>query len=275
MQEQAADGFVAKRPCHSPPELFVREDSQHVVQRGIRLFQGCHEHVTQDVLHAHSPRLWPHLLEDIHHAGRGERDAILPDMTQRIVAVRLFRIGGVQIDDVVPPRRRSACRDTPDEIPMRIDQREAMPVLQVLERHVLQKRRFPRAGLTDDVNMRKSIFVPDPEDAVVAAKIDPSEARDLIRIHTGAHLPRCGSCARGRKFCRDSTTSKGRVSVRLASVSFNINAKVVGPERVIVQIDSVARRRGPIRCLGRRLYRSWRSVSERQRRRIGRRDRMG
>ena len=81
------------------------------MERGVALLQERHQHVAQDVLHAHAPRLWPHLLEDIHHAGRGERDAILPHVAPRIVPVRLARIGGVQIDDVAPPRRRNACRD--------------------------------------------------------------------------------------------------------------------------------------------------------------------
>ena len=96
------------------------------VEGCIRLLEERHEHVAQDVLHAHAPRLRPHLLEHIHHAGSGERDAILPDMAQGIVAVWLVRIRRVEIDDVSASRRRDACGDARHEIAVRIDQREAV-----------------------------------------------------------------------------------------------------------------------------------------------------
>ena len=72
---------------------------------------------------------------------------------------------------------------------MRVDQREAVAALQVLERHVLQERRFARAGLADDVNMRKPVFVLNAEDPLIAVKIDAGETRDVIRAHTGAYFP--------------------------------------------------------------------------------------
>ena len=58
------------------------------------------------------------------------------------------------------------------------DQREAIAALQVLERHVFQERRFARAGLADDVDVRKAIFVLDAKHAIVAAKIDAGKARE-------------------------------------------------------------------------------------------------
>jgi hypothetical protein len=36
--------------------------------------------------------------------------------------------------------------------------------------------------------VQKAVFVLDAEDAFVAAKIDPSEARDMIRTHMGTYL---------------------------------------------------------------------------------------
>ena len=95
-------------------ELLVGKDAQHVVERGIPLLQERHENVAQDVLHAHAPRVRPHLLEDIHHAGSGESDTILPDMAKWIVTERLVRIGGVEIDDVIPRNSgtRAAIRAT-------------------------------------------------------------------------------------------------------------------------------------------------------------------
>ena len=96
-------GLVAERIPDAPSELLVGKDSQNVVEGSVPLLQKRHEHVSQYVLHAHAPRVRPHLLEHIHHAGSGECDPILPDMAQRIVAERLARISSVQIDDVIPP----------------------------------------------------------------------------------------------------------------------------------------------------------------------------
>jgi hypothetical protein len=84
-----------------------------------------------------------------------------------IVAVRLARVGRVQIDDVAPSRRRNACRDASDEVAVRVDQREAASALQVLEHHILQECRFSRAGLADDVNMQKAILVLNTEESLL------------------------------------------------------------------------------------------------------------
>ena len=67
---------------------------------------------------------------------------------------------------------QNACRNASDEIAVWVDQSESMPALQILERHVLQERRFSGAGLADDVDVQKPVFVLDAEDALVAAKID-------------------------------------------------------------------------------------------------------
>ena len=180
LQKEPADGLVAQRSRNSRSKLLVREDLQHVVERGawsaistLRRICSCD-----------SPRLGPHLLEDIHHAGRSKCDAILPYVAQRIVTERLARIGGVQIDGVAPLRCRDARRDARDEIAVRIDQCEAVAALQVLERHVLQERRFPRAGFADDVNVGKAVFIPDAKDAFVGVKIHAGKTCNVISAHT-------------------------------------------------------------------------------------------
>ena len=198
LQQERADGLVAERLRDAPSELLVGEDAQHVVERRVRLLQERHEHVAQDVLHAHAPRVRPHLLEDIHHAGSGERDPILPDMAQRIVAVRLARIGGVQIDDVIPPRCEECvpqCARQDRRADRSAQSRCRAPGLGA---PCFQERRFARAGLADDVDVQKAVFVLDAEDALVVAKINAGKARDMTCIHIRAHRPsvRCTHEAR-------------------------------------------------------------------------------
>ena len=86
---------------------------------------------------------------------------------------------------------------------MRVDKREAVAALQVLERHVLQEGRFSRAGLADDVHVQEPVLVLDAEDALVAMKIDAGEARNMICTHTGAYLPPVRPYRRGREFCHN------------------------------------------------------------------------
>ena len=64
------------------------------------LLQEGHQDVAQNVLHADAPRLGPHLRKDFHEAGSGERDSIVPHVTQGIVSIRLRRIGSIEVDHI-------------------------------------------------------------------------------------------------------------------------------------------------------------------------------
>jgi hypothetical protein len=55
--------------------------------------------------------------------------------------------------------------------------------LQVLERHRLDQRRFPGAGLPGDVEVRKAVFVFDAERALIISKIDPPNVYDIVFVH--------------------------------------------------------------------------------------------
>ena len=65
---------------------------------------------------------------------------------------------------------------------MRVDQRKTIAALEVLERHILQERRFTRPGLPDDVDVQQAVFVLNAEDALIAVKIHAGEARDMIPL---------------------------------------------------------------------------------------------
>src|SRR6059058_6006058 len=52
----------------------------------------------------------------------GQSYAIFPDVTERIVAVRLIRIGHVKINDPISVRSRNTLRDTSNKVAVRIDE---------------------------------------------------------------------------------------------------------------------------------------------------------
>jgi hypothetical protein len=61
------------------------------------------------------------------------------------------------------------------------------PHLQVLERHVLEQGRFAGARLSDDVEVRKAIFMFDAKDAIVVAKIYSANVDDTTALQIGAY----------------------------------------------------------------------------------------
>ena len=123
------------------------------------------------MLHAHAPSLRPHLLEDFQKPGSRERDPVFADVSQRIVAVRLGRVGRVQVNHVVGPVSRHIASDALDQVAVGVDDGNAGTAGDVLERHGFKERRFPGARFADHVNMRHAIFGLDSEDAVIAAEI--------------------------------------------------------------------------------------------------------
>jgi hypothetical protein len=66
-----------------------------------------------------------------------------------------------------------------------VNKREAVAVLQVLKGHALDERRFPRAGLTDDVYVRKPVFILDPEHAAIIPKIYSAYVEHSVLDHRG------------------------------------------------------------------------------------------
>src|SRR3981189_228103 len=94
-------------------------------------------------------------------------------------------------------RCRNACSDTCDKVAVRINEGKAIPAFQVLERHRLDQRRLASAGLSNDVDMKKAIFVFDAKDAIVIAKIDAGKASGVTCIHI-THVSSLRSDARTR-----------------------------------------------------------------------------
>ena len=154
------------------------------------------------MLHADAPGLGPHFCEHLHHAGRSQRDAIWPDMTKRIVSIRLRRVGSIKVDDIQQPFRWNAIGDPLDQVAMRIDQREAVAALQVLKCHSLDQRRFAGAGLADDVDVRKPILSFYAEQLLTIPKIRSGEIRDIVRLGHSATI-RSRDAPHDAIVCRD------------------------------------------------------------------------
>jgi hypothetical protein len=74
------------------------------------------------------------------------------------------------------------CREA-TKVTVRINECEAITALEVLERHCFEQCRFACAGLADDVDMGKAIFVFDAEQPIIISKIHSANVYDLISVH--------------------------------------------------------------------------------------------
>src|SRR6266568_8856430 len=94
------------------------------MHRCIRLLQERQKDIAQNVLHAHTPRVGPHLFEDLKEAGCCKCDPVLSNMSQWIVAKGLMRIGCIQIRHVPLTPIRYLTNYSFNQVSVWIDKRE-------------------------------------------------------------------------------------------------------------------------------------------------------
>ena len=177
--EKGAHRLILQRPGDTLAIFLVGEHAENVMQRGVRLLQKCQQDVAQNVLHAHAPRIGPHLLEDFHEPGGCQGPEFRAHLPQRIVAIRLRRIGGVEIDDIVTARQRNTGGNPLDQVAVRIDDGESNAALHVLQRHRFQERRLAGPRFSDDIDMGKAVLWQNSKDPSVVSKINSSQMNDL------------------------------------------------------------------------------------------------
>src|SRR5262249_55440068 len=149
---------VADRFGKLRPKLLISDDAHDVMHRRTLAFKKRHQNVAQDVLHAHAPRLGPHLFENFEEAGGGEGDAIFTDLTKGIVAIRLSGVAGIEIDHIGLARLWDTCSNAVSQLAVGIDKSKTISMLQILNSHVLQQGRFAGARLAENVEMREAIL---------------------------------------------------------------------------------------------------------------------
>ena len=163
------------------------------------------------MLHAHAPRLGPHLREHFHHAGRSQRDAIRPDMTKRIVSVRLRRIGSIKVDDIQQPFRLECDRRSArPRSPCGSISANPFPRSKSCSAIALHQCRFAGAGLADDVDVREAIFPLYAERPLAVAKICFAEIRDIVRLGHPATILTTRTLRTTRVFARTANTRVDR-----------------------------------------------------------------
>ena len=81
-------------------------------------------------------------------------------------------IGRIEIDDLTGAVRGHVIQRGADQIPVRVDEREAMLRTQVMCDEVLQDGALASAGFAENMRVESPILVQDAEDPAVVGKID-------------------------------------------------------------------------------------------------------
>src|SRR5579884_2058898 len=76
----------------------------------------------------------------------------------------MLQVSWIEINNIIDPVRRNVIQNILAQVTVRVDDRQALTVSNVVDRHIGDQRRFTGSGLSDDVNM--------------ASPIDPFNSKD-------------------------------------------------------------------------------------------------
>jgi len=91
------------------------------------------------------------------------------DLLEQVEPDRPIEVGNVEIYDAVDPPPGDIAKKGLGHVSVRIDHREAVPVLDVLDRKVLQKRRLAGTRFPDDVDVVAAIRRLDAKNSAIPA----------------------------------------------------------------------------------------------------------
>ena len=94
------------------------------------------------------------------------------DVPKRIVAPRLTKVGGIQIDQVASSREGNMRGDAFRQVAERVDESESISVREVLQRHALKQCGLACARFSDGIDMSKAVLALNPKNALVVSEVN-------------------------------------------------------------------------------------------------------
>ncbi len=151
---ECADDRIAHMVLYElDAKTLVDEQAGEHEQSGTRnVEQGAHR-IGENVIEPWPPAVRPHMPERGHHAVGDDGLEIVRHAREGIEPDRPFKIGGVEIDEVIRARAGDMRESSFGEVAMRIEQRQALADHEVLPDQIEEEGAFTGAGLADDVEM--------------------------------------------------------------------------------------------------------------------------
>ncbi len=140
---------------HSSAIRVVVQEAQNVRQRGAGHLHESEKGVAERMFQTRSPGISPELLEHVEQSRRGERTYRRKTTRERIEGEGRLGIRQVEVHDPFPLGRRNPRKKCLGQIAVRIEEREAPAVNEILTHEGLKERRLAGSGLTDQLHARR------------------------------------------------------------------------------------------------------------------------
>lgn len=185
LPEVAEEGIVDL--VHHPAAIgCVGQQAVQPEEGGVRAVHERGNGVVQDVFEAWPPAFMPDALEGTHNArgdemslvGRGLGEQIEPDGVVEVARVEIHGLLGAASRDVI---EQLGC-----QIPMRINEADAVALLDELEDEIAQKRGLSRTRLADDVGVVACIAQIKTERLLAAPRLSHADVK-IIFAHGCVH----------------------------------------------------------------------------------------
>lgn len=152
LPEVAQEGIVDL--VHHPSAIGrIGEQAVESEQGGVLAMRQSRDGVVQDVFEPRPPTLMPETFEGANDAGGHEMAILGRALGEQIEPDGVIKVSRVEIDSLLGPHGRDVIEQFLRQITMRVDETDAVALLDELEDEIAQERRLPGTRFSDDVGV--------------------------------------------------------------------------------------------------------------------------
>lgn len=187
LPEVAEEGIVDL--VHHPAAIGrVGEQTVEAEQRGVRAMRQRGDGVVQDVFQPRPPAFVPEALEGAHDAGGHEMPILGRGLGEQIESDRMIKITGMEIDRLLGADGWDVKKQIFRQIAMRVDEADAVALLNELKDEIAQERRLPGACFSDDVGVVAGISQIETERQLAAPRLPHADVK-IMFFHVCSSRP--------------------------------------------------------------------------------------
>lgn len=164
----------------------VGEQAVEAEERGVRAMRQRGDGVVQDVFQPRPPAFLPQAFEGAHDAGGDEVTVFWRGLGEQIEPDGVIEVARMKIDRMLGPLRRDVQEQILREIAMRVDEADAVALLDELEDEIAQERGLPGARLADDVGVVACISQVEAKRLLAAPDMPHADVK-IVFVHRCVH----------------------------------------------------------------------------------------
>lgn len=185
LPEVAQEGIVDL--VHHPAAIGrVGEQTVQAEERGVRAMRQRGDGVVQDVFQPRPPAFLPQAFESAHDARGDEVTVFWRGLGEQIEPDGVIEVARVKIDRLLGPLRRDVQEQILRQIAMRVDETDAVALLDELEDEIAQQRGLPGTRLADDVGVVAGISQVEAKRLLAAPGLPHADVK-IVFVHGCVH----------------------------------------------------------------------------------------